>query len=106
MPESCMNVENAFEPFNPFVSVPQEYIVQSTKTNIRGILDSYHGDWDFLIEMLQNAVDALEEKFGDGKGETGETPRIEVAVNIGAGTVRVSDNGIGMDAEAAPPHLR
>ena len=56
--------------------------------------------------MLQNAVDALEEKFGDGKGETGETPRIEVAVNIGAGTVRVSDNGIGMDAEAAPPHLR
>jgi hypothetical protein len=90
-----------FEPFVPLVMPTGVDAVGIAKANLRGILDSYHGDWDFLIELLQNSVDALDCKFNESKTLVGEKPQIEIVVNEKAGTIRVSDNGIGIDSEKA-----
>jgi len=88
-----------FEPFVPLALPSGIDAVSIAKTSLRGILDSYHGDWDFLIELVQNAIDALDLKFSESKGMT-EKPEIEIIVNEKIGSVRVSDNGKGMDANA------
>jgi len=90
--------------FEPYIPLELPLDVDGTaiaKSNIRGILDSYHGDWDFLIELLQNAVDALDEKFGDPSETNSLKPEIEIVINEKAGTVRVTDNGIGMEQKKA-----
>lgn len=57
----------------------------------------------FLRELVSNAVDATQKlrtlaSFGDFKGETG-TLDVRVTVDREAGTLTVSDSGVGMDAE-------
>lgn len=57
----------------------------------------------FLRELVANAVDATQKlktlySFGDYKGELGEM-NVKVTVDKKAGTLTVSDHGIGMDAE-------
>ena len=52
-----------FEPFVPLVLPAEVDATSIAKANVRGILDSYHGDWDFLIETLQNAIDAIDLKY-------------------------------------------
>ena len=95
-----MKSETTFDPFSPFEALDEGVLQQAIKTNIRGILDSYHGDFDFLIESLQNAVDAVEQRF-DTNQTLEEAPRIEITLNYQTRRVRVSDNGIGMDETLA-----
>ena len=57
----------------------------------------------FLRELVANAVDATQKlktlySFGDFKGELGEM-NVKVTIDKNAGTLTVSDHGIGMDAE-------
>lgn len=57
----------------------------------------------FLRELVSNAVDATQKlktlySFGDYKGELGEM-NVKVSVDKEAGTLTVSDHGIGMDAD-------
>lgn len=56
----------------------------------------------FLRELVSNAIDATQKirtlsSFGDYKGELGEL-NVKVTVDKEAGTLTVSDQGIGMDA--------
>ena len=57
----------------------------------------------FLRELVSNAVDATQKirtlsSFGEYKGELGEL-NVKVTIDKEAGTLTVSDHGIGMDAE-------
>lgn len=57
----------------------------------------------FLRELVSNAIDATQKiktlaAFGEFKGELGEL-NVKVTVDKEAGTLTVSDHGIGMDAE-------
>ena len=57
----------------------------------------------FLRELVSNAIDATQklktlEAFGDYKGELGDL-KVDVKVDKDAGTLTVTDRGIGMDAE-------
>ena len=57
----------------------------------------------FLRELVSNAVDATQKlktlySFGDFKGELGEM-NVKVTIDKDAGTLTVSDHGIGMDAD-------
>ena len=57
----------------------------------------------FLRELVSNAVDATQKlktlySFGDFKGELGEM-NVKVSIDKEAGTLTVSDHGIGMDAD-------
>lgn len=57
----------------------------------------------FLRELVSNAIDATQKlktlsAFGDFKGELGEMD-VKVSIDKEAGTLTVSDRGIGMDAD-------
>lgn len=57
----------------------------------------------FLRELVSNAIDATQKlktlaSFGEYKGELGEM-RVEVKIDRDAGTLTVSDRGIGMTAD-------
>ncbi len=57
----------------------------------------------FLRELVSNAIDATQKlktlsSFGEYKGELGDL-KVEVKVDKEAGTLTVSDHGIGMDAD-------
>lgn len=57
----------------------------------------------FLRELVSNAIDATQkmktlQSFGEFKGELGEM-KVKVTVDKAAGTLTVSDHGIGMTAE-------
>ncbi|MBD5355526.1 MAG: molecular chaperone HtpG [Bacteroides sp.] len=57
----------------------------------------------FLRELVSNAIDATQKirtlsSFGDFKGELG-TLNVKVTVDKEAGTLTISDHGIGMDAD-------
>ena len=86
------------------------YVEYSTDTELRrraveGILDSYHSNYDILSEVIQNAVDAVE----DAKLEDLAGPYlIEVIINLTENWIGVLDTGIGMTPEqvasAFAPH--
>ena len=90
-----------FEPFVPLVLPAEVDAISIAKANVRGILDSYHGDWDFVIEAVQNAVDAIDLKFNSPGVNNKQKPQIEIVINQKAGTIRVSDNGVGMTSDEA-----
>lgn len=57
----------------------------------------------FLRELVSNAIDATQKiktlsSFGEYKGDFGEL-NVHVTIDKEAGTLTVSDSGIGMDAE-------
>ena len=63
----------------------------------------------FLRELVSNAVDATQKlralaNFGDFKGELG-TLDVRVTIDKEAGTLTVSDRGIGMDAEDVDKYI-
>lgn len=63
----------------------------------------------FIREIVSNAVDATQKlktlaNKGDFKGETGEL-KVSVNVDKEAGTITVSDNGIGMTAEEIEKYI-
>lgn len=63
----------------------------------------------FLRELVSNAIDASQKlrtlsSFGDFKGELGEL-KVEVTVDDKAGTLTVTDHGIGMDAEEVEKYI-
>lgn len=63
----------------------------------------------FLREMVSNAVDATQKlktlkKKGDFKGEFGDL-KVKIALDEKAGTMTISDNGIGMTAEEIDKYI-
>ena len=63
----------------------------------------------FLRELVSNAVDATQKlrtlsSFGDFKGETG-TLDVRVTIDKEAGTLTVSDHGIGMTADDVDKYI-
>ena len=63
----------------------------------------------FLRELVSNAIDATQKlktlsSFGEFKGELGEM-NVKVSVDKEAGTLTVSDHGIGMDAEDVDKYI-
>lgn len=76
-----------------------------TTENIFPVIKKFlYSDHDiFLRELVSNAVDATQKirtlsSFGEFKGELGEL-KVSVKVDKEAGTLTVSDHGIGMTAE-------
>ncbi len=89
-----------FEPKNSLMGKDDKVSNFILKTQIQGILESYNGKYDILNELVQNAVDAIEDAFSGQKNLT-ELPEIEVYINLQSNTVRVSDNGVGINRDDA-----
>ncbi len=63
----------------------------------------------FLRELVSNAVDATQKmktlsSIGEAKGELGEL-NVSVKLNKEAGTITISDNGVGMTAEEVEKYI-
>ena len=91
-------------PHDPLASVVDgnEY----RRSLVRGVLESYNSNYDFLGEAVQNAVDAIED--AKLRGYSGPF-RLDVTINLKENWVSVLDTGVGMTerdlARAVAPHV-
>ena len=69
--------------------------VNSIRKSIKGIDDSYNNFWDILAELIQNSVDAINKKF-EKKG------KIEIEIDSLNKSIRIYDDGVGIEKEKIP----
>jgi len=66
------------------------------KSNIERIISSYRHVWDIYTELLQNAADAIYDKFGDENSDKGS---ITLKLLPKSRTIIVEDNGVGISED-------
>ena len=91
-------------PLDPLASVVETDDYR--RSLVSGVLESYNGNYDFLAEAVQNAVDALEDAQLCGlRGPF----RLVVTINLADNSVSVLDTGVGMTetdlTRALAPHV-
>lgn len=90
--------KNNFTPFDPLKAkslADTEVAALAQKREIRNILGSYVGWYDPFCELIQNSLDAVEERV---KIEPDTyKPTIWITVDIQDNSLAVTDNGIGLD---------
>lgn len=69
----------------------------AVRREVLNILKSYTGYFDIFSELIQNALDAIDHRLGQGDFE----PKLWISIDIGSGKIRVTDNGIGMGTSEA-----
>ncbi len=73
---------------------------------INGILESYNSNYDFIVEAIQNAVDAIEDA---ALAELPDPYLLDVAVNLRENWISVLDTGVGLSEQelirAFKPHV-
>jgi len=69
----------------------------SIKSTVNNILKSYTGYFDIFSEMIQNSMDSTQKKF-IAKGNS-YIPRLWIYIDLKQKSIRLVDNGIGMNLE-------
>ena len=90
-----------FQPFDPLKAkaiADTEVAALAQKREIKNILGSYVGWYDPFCELIQNALDAVEERKKDEE-DSAYTPTVWITINIKDNSITVTDNGIGLDEE-------
>lgn len=85
-----------FESFDPLEAkqiANSEVAAHAVKREIENILTSYVGWFDPFCELIQNALDAVDEKSSI---EQGYLPKISITIDVQNDRLTVSDNGIGL----------
>ena len=70
---------------------------EASRRIVHNILKSYTGYFDVFSELLQNSLDAIQSR--ERLQEPGYQPTIWISLDLQSRTVRVVDNGIGMDEQ-------
>jgi hypothetical protein len=60
-----MNSFAEFDPLKAKQTIDTEVAINAVKREIRNILDSYVGWYDPFCELIQNALDSLDERISD-----------------------------------------
>jgi molecular chaperone HtpG len=109
--EQLLNPASATNPKIYFVMVEEKGTISVHTENIFPIIKKFlYSDHEiFLRELVSNAVDATQKlkrlsSLGEYAGELGEL-KVQVSLNEEAGTITVSDNGIGMNAEEIKKYI-
>jgi hypothetical protein len=94
-----MNMSSSFSDFDPLAAkqASTEVAIYALKREIGNILDSYMGWYDPFCELIQNALDAIDERVTEG--EEGYEPQLWITVDIKENTLIVTDNGTGLSKE-------
>lgn len=92
-----MTLFEDFDPLKAKQTIESDAAINAVKREIRNILDSYVGWYDPFCELIQNALDSLDEKML--KSGNDFEPIISIVVDIADNSVVVSDNGIGLDKQ-------
>ncbi|MBK8611859.1 MAG: ATP-binding protein [Chitinophagaceae bacterium] len=90
---------NNFKPFDPLKAkslADTEVAALAQKREIKNILGSYVGWYDPFCELIQNALDSIEERAAN---EDNYEPTIWIGINIKNNSLSVTDNGIGLDED-------
>jgi len=87
---------NAFDPLEAKQALTSEVAINAMKRELKNILDSYMGWYDPFCELIQNALDSVEEKVSLGDKYQ---PIIRVIIDLKKNCLIVSDNGIGLTKE-------
>jgi len=85
----------AFDPLKAKSLADTEVAALAQKREIRNILSSYVGWYDPFGELIQNALDSVDERAKNGIASY--NPNIWITVNIKDNSLSVTDNGIGLD---------
>jgi len=80
-----------------------EIIASSLKRTIKNIIKSYTGSFDPFSELIQNALDAVDERRKKAKNYQ---PKIWIEINLRDNAICVTDNGIGFSREQFRDFLR
>ena len=84
-------------PIDPVNSPPSPREFRKT---VKNLFESYHArDVDFLQEIVQNAVDAVEDKRNTTSVDSSYIPKIILDIDSARGVITISDNGIGIPDE-------
>lgn len=74
-------------------SISEELLGATIKRQLKNILKSYTGWYDPLCELIQNALDAVDER--NKLNEKDYAPSIWITIDLKDNVVCVSDNGVG-----------
>lgn len=86
-----------FDPLKAKQATDSEVAIKALKRELTNILDSYVGWYDPFAELIQNALDSIDEKAAVAGPEY--SPLIRIIVNIQDNSVIVTDNGTGLTKE-------
>ncbi|MBU1017914.1 ATP-binding protein [Patescibacteria group bacterium] len=90
-----MSTENTFDPLEAKYTKGTEAATNAIKRELRNILNSYVGYYDPFCELIQNALDSIEER---AKTEDKVyQPKLWITIDIKDNSLTVSDNGIGLN---------
>ncbi|MCK4476290.1 MAG: ATP-binding protein [Methanophagales archaeon] len=77
-------------------SLSSELVSATIKRQIRNILKSYTGYFDPFSELIQNALDAVDNRK---QKDTKYTPAIWIKIDLKENTICVTDNGVGFSED-------
>lgn len=86
-----------FDPLKAKQTIDNEVAINAVKREIRNILDSYVGWYDPFCELIQNALDSLEERLA-AEGEA-FLPLLRIIIDLKENAVTVTDNGTGLSKD-------
>ena len=89
-----------FPDFDPLLAKQEmktEVAINAMKRDLRNILDSYVGWYDPFAELIQNALDSVEEKAAIS--DAAYVPQVRILINLATNSVTVTDNGMGLSQE-------
>lgn len=82
-----------FDPLSAKQSINNEVAINALKREIQNILDSYVGWYDPFCELIQNALDSLEER---ARGDERYIPQLFITIDLKENLLIVTDNGTGL----------
>ncbi|MBS1917278.1 MAG: ATP-binding protein [Bacteroidetes bacterium] len=91
-----MNIFSPFDPLKAKSLADTEVAALAQKREIKNILGSYIGWYDPFCELIQNALDSIEER---ATKDSNYVPTIWITINIKNNSLSVTDNGVGLDEE-------
>jgi hypothetical protein len=92
-----MNNFSAFDPLKAKSTADTEVAALAQKREIKNILGSYVGWYDPFAELIQNSLDAIEERAKTSIKNY--VPTVWIEIDIENNSLRVTDNGIGLNEQ-------
>lgn len=89
---------NEFDPLAAKTDFRTEAAIIAIKREIQNILDCYVGWYDPFCELIQNALDSVEQQTTEISNDA-YIPCVKVIINLKENTLTVSDNGTGLSKE-------
>lgn len=100
MSDGIANSLEGFDPLSEAVNVggtERALFEEATKRVVLNILRSYTGYYDVFSELIQNSLDAIDDKRN--QNHLSYKPRLIIEIDLSERLLRVTDNGAGMSLD-------